>query len=340
MDDRVREHLQAIDAHLAATPPSSALKERIAESIGARGVRTSTRKIVLAVAAVALLAFVVGRRTAPRSERAAVEPTPTIATASPLKPSTPVRTYWGERLTVDHACDVREQGEVISIASGCRLRSSEPPLTLEVWSDSRIARAEHGVRVLDGFVAFAVDPVPAGAPRTRVEVAAGAIEVIGTRFVVVQHGDDGHVDLLEGSIELVTDGGDSRSVEQGRRLSWSAGVVEPSPIAAAAVGPSSPRPKPNVTNADDLDAKLEQIASLRRSGRYSEAIAILKRARRTVTDPVVAEVLSYEEGTLRMRDDSSAEICAYWRGHLARFGSGKNDASIRGHMTTASCDDR
>ena len=89
----------------------------------------------------------------------------------------------------------------------------------------------------------------------------------------------------------------------------------------------------------DLDGTLEQVAALRRSGRYRDAVELLHRARRSLGDGEGAEILSFEEGTLREHDSAGPAMCAFWRGHLARFPQGAYAQAVRGRMGRAGCDD-
>jgi hypothetical protein len=345
IDEHEQARLRELDAALGAVPLPAGLHARIVASAEVRaGRRHLVAALVIATAAV-VLAFVVGRSMAPApvvdpvvvstAEHAPV--TATDAVAEPPKPSRMPASHWDGRLQPEHDCVLEGEAE-IAVRGDCRLRLVEPSLSIDVWGGAGLVAAADGVRVQRGVALFHVDPVALGRPRVRVEVSAGTIEVIGTRFVVTQLEGGGHVDLLEGSIAFVDREGAEHAVAAGQRLGWDTSRVhtEATPIAAPI---RAPRPTTPASAPLDVDAALEKIAALRRAGRYDDAVAQLVRLRRSVDDPSTAQVLSFEEGTLRMHADRPDEICAFWRGHLARFGPGDHAASIEDHMTTAGCTD-
>lgn len=345
MDDRDEARLRELDAALAAVPLPTGLHARIVASAEARAGRRHLGIALVVATAAVVLAFALGRRWSPAAIDDATAP---AIAAAPVADAPPIATRWDGRLEAEPACAL-EGDAALSVRGDCRLRLRAPSLSIDVWGAATLASADRGVRVVDGVALFHVERVAAGEPRVRVEVAAGAIEVIGTRFVVTQRGDGGHVDLLEGAIAFVDRDGVEHRVAPGQRLGWDATRVlaeaeaMPTPIArtmpgAPPVATPATRPTAKSTRPPiDVDAALERVAGLRRAGRYDDAIAELVRVRRSVDDPVVAEVLSFEEGTLRARADRPDEVCAYWRGHLARFGAGDHAASIREHMASARC---
>jgi hypothetical protein len=354
MDDREQARLRELDAALAAVPLPTGLHARIVASAEARAGRRHLGVALVVATAAVVLAFALGRRWSPaETEDAVAHDTPAapaiavapaVVTEPPIVAAAPtIATRWDGRLEAEPACSL-DGDATLSVRGDCRLHLREPSLSIDVWGAATLTSAGHGVRVVDGVALFHVDRVAAGEPRVRVEVAAGAIEVIGTRFVVTQRGDGGHVDLLEGAIAFVDRDGAEHPVAPGQRLGWdatrvlaeAAALPEAIPGAPPAATPTRPLAKPAHAPVD-VDAALERVAGLRRAGRYDDAIAELVRVRRSVDDPVVAEVLSFEEGTLRTRADRPDEVCAYWRGHLARFGAGDHAASIREHMASAGC---
>ena len=82
---------------------------------------------------------------------------------------------------------------------------------------------------------------------------------------------------------------------------------------------------------------IEETCKLHRVGRYREAIGVLRDARREHGDGKGAEILSFEEGTLREHDDDAPAMCAFWRGHLGRFPDGAYAAAVRKRIESASC---
>jgi FecR-like protein len=341
MDERLIEQLREIDGRLGELEPPARLERRVLASTRERhGV--APRMLVLAsVVAAVVLAFWLGQRGrtgTPELERAPEQPLAVVPMAWPAlvdAAAPPPFVAWEGALTAEPGC-TPSGDETLSIPAGCRVRLREPALAIEAWQPTRLAAARNGVRVLEGELLFAVEPVGVDQPRARVEVSGGAIEVIGTRFAVVQHKGGGHVDLLEGSIAFVDGRGQTHAIEQGRRAHWSAeGLVTPP-------GPHTVSPRasgPRTTGSDALDATLEQVAGLRRAERWREAVELLHDARRGLGDGAGAEILSYEEGTLRAHDEDATAMCAYWRGHLARFGDGDHAPSARSQLARAGCDE-
>jgi len=163
----------------------------------------------------------------------------------------------------------------------CRVQTSEPGLTIESRETTRLRAVDHGVALTEGIALFEVEPVTEGPP-WRVEVPGGAIEVMGTRFSVVVSGDQGHVDLLEGSIRFVATDGRVHAVQPGERFRFSASAqlaaATPSPadaplaagehlVAAATSAEGDPW-------ADDPEAPLaagERLAALAREGKATRS---------------------------------------------------------------------
>jgi hypothetical protein len=342
MPDDLPDRMRALDDRLAEVPLPPALERRVMASIAERSGSAPRMLVAAAVLAAVVLAFVLGQRMRPNADRPGASPSTPVATApvgeAPVRPI-PQRA-WDGALTLDPACVVAPIDDVLAIDSGCRMTLATPALAMETWSSTRIARARDGVRVLAGEIQFAVEPVAPGDPRVRVEVDAGAIEVIGTRFAIVQDDTRGHVDLLEGAIRFVDREGGEHAVVAGRRLQWSDGhLVVPSAPAA----PSGARPTTPASAALDLDGTLDSVAALRRAGRHREAVDVLHRARRQLGDGAGAEILSFEEGTLREHlagGTGSGTMCAFWRGHLARFPAGDYTEAVRGRLARAGCEER
>jgi ferric-dicitrate binding protein FerR (iron transport regulator) len=342
MDERLQARMRELDERLGEIEPPARLERRVMTSIAEPRSAMPSALVLVAVGAALVLAFWLGRSMRGDDDARVVQP---IATAPAEAPRVEERAVerreelpparvalWNGALAPADECRVEGEQE-LAVAEDCRLELRAPALAMDVWEATRIARTDDGVRVLEGELLFAVEKVAAGAPRVRVEVAAGAIEVLGTRFAVVQHGDEGHVDLLEGAIAFVDLQGSTHAVEPGQRLKWSQRAVVVAPRAAV-------RGKPSATaTSDKLDTTLEQVAALRRASRWGDAIALLHRARRELKDGAAAEILSYEEGTLRAHQDDAPAMCAYWRGHVARFGAGVHAPNARTQLVRAGCGD-
>lgn len=338
MRDPVIERVREIDERLADVPLPPGLERRVLATVGERPSGHARILVGAAVLAALVLAFALGLRmrgdaaSAPASEPTiAIVPHPITVSTNDVP--TIVRA-WDGALALDPTCEGDVDGDVVRVDAGCRMTLDAPALAVEAWGPARIVRARDGLRLLDGRIELAVEHVRAGEPRVRVEVDAGAIEVLGTRFSVVQDGTDGHVDLLDGAIVFVDREGTEHAVRPGQRLTWASGhVVVPAPTRG---------PKPSTARASslDLDATLDEVAALRRAGRYREAIGVLRDARREHGDGRGAEILSFEEGTLREHDDDAAAMCAFWRGHLGRFPDGDYAAAVRGRIESAGCEAR
>ncbi len=331
MHDQLRRRLEAIDDRLGSVALPAGLEERISRSVHHRG--PSPWVFALAATALVVVAFVLGRRTV--ATPTGVTPpvaAPAVTRVDAVPIPIAVETY------VDDGCP-RELGvRPAWVPAGCRLTLHEPAMTLEVYDATRLQTRSRGVRVLEGNVGFSVQEVATGDPHVVVEVGAGTIEVLGTHFVVRQGERGGHVDLLDGAIAFVDRQAATHVVTPGRRLSWEAERVLEAP-AAAKSSASPAEHRPSATSVDDeLDATLEEVAALRRAGDYRAAVKRLGRLRARIHDATKAEILSYEEGTLRAYYAPAAAMCAYWRGHLARFGDGAYASSVRAALKRGACD--
>lgn len=334
MNKNLREQLKAIDEELGRVPLPPGLQQRVLGSTSTP--RTGAWVMLLATGAACLIAFFVGRRTSPNPSAPSVaEADVDVEVASPQKlAAAPVP-------TTQHAAPTRSGcplasdvlgNTALTLPVGCTLNLSTPALTLYALEPARLARAQRGVRVLDGDVLFAVEKVAPHDSRVRVEVSAGTIEVLGTRFVVHHEDGVGHVDLLEGSIAFVAKQGKVHEVTPGTRLSWTADrVLDPEPRPPLALvstrAPRGAKPKSSGGNFE-LEATLNKVAALRRSGDYRQAVTLLRNKRIEIQDPAISKTLSYEEGTLREHYESKSAACAFWRGHAHRFGA-QSGASTR-----------
>jgi hypothetical protein len=349
MRDELRRKLHAIDERLADVPVPAALERRVMVSIAEPSLGPSRVLVGAAVLVAVVLSFVLGLRlrdepapapTSAPSDPATVATAPVEAPAIPRATATPQQA-WDGALALDPDCRVSTVDDSLQLEAGCRMTLDRPALAMQTWSQTRIGRTDHGVRVHSGNLVFAVEHVPDGEPRVRVDVDAGAIEVIGTRFAVVQDGTIGHVDLLEGVIAFVDREGLEHTVRPGRRLSWTDGRVVATKVPAEASDPRRDTGAPAGLDHDaKLDATLETVAALRRAGRYRDAVQVLHRARRSLGDGEGAEILSFEEGTLREHDTAAPAMCAFWRGHLARFPGGDYHSAVRTRLKRMGCEDR
>ncbi len=197
--------------------------------------------------------------------------TPEIATRQELAPA-PMHAAW--QVSGDN-CHVT-RGEVELVLDGsCRVEPPRASVVIESRATTRLRPTEHGVTLVDGTALFESMSGPEGIP-WRVEVPGGVLELLATRLSVVVSGDEGHVDLLEGSMVFLDEGGRTHSVAPGERFRFGASgalaswvVTEPG-IEAAMVEHGlveSPLPGEPLAEGEDDDPPLaagERLAALGR----------------------------------------------------------------------------
>src|SRR5688500_12962312 len=94
-------------------------------------------------------------------------------------------------------------------------------ITVESASaDAVVQREAEGLRLVAGRIVVAVHKRARGLAPARVLVSGGAIEIMGTRFTVVQEGDGGQVTLHEGSIRFVGADGAITMMVPGQTVRW------------------------------------------------------------------------------------------------------------------------
>ncbi|MEM6993971.1 MAG: FecR family protein [Myxococcota bacterium] len=366
MPDRWAAQLRAIDAQLGRVPVPTWPMRRRRQPRPAR--RVAPWSFAAAVAIAVVLGFGLARFTSAPRHAAETDagPEPTMAAAA----APPRRAVWDGRLTFDAGCQLSaERALTLHVAPGCRLQLSDPALTVDVWSPSRLAPGINGVTLVEGTALFAVEPVEAGADPVEVEVGVGRIVVLGTRFEVERGVGGGRVDLLEGRIRFRSASGRAKTIEAGERLAWDGdgevtvgGAPAPPPVVDAAPPAAAQRPgttapatgKPDgarkpakrgrrlgdtrdTTPEHTLEQTLDRVARLREEGRYREAVGLVQRLRPTVSDRRTAEVLSFEEGSLRERYQSTDAVCAFWQAHRARFDRGRYAGAVTKRLSTLGC---
>jgi transmembrane sensor len=180
-----------------------------------------------------------------------------------------------------------------------------------------------------GAADFQVDKRASGAGSTFVHGPQGAIEIIGTRFSVVQGPDGGSVRLDEGGIRFHAPDGRVVTLAPGEALGWPLPARQPTDKPAPRTPPSvaprvaSPLPPLRPAQLGD-DAMLDRIASRRARGEYRELAADLAAAMERERRPLTRERLSFELGTvLSFHLDDVARACAHWATHLRTFGGGR-----------------
>lgn len=199
-----------------------------------------------------------------------------------------------------------------------------------------------GLRMVAGTATLDVVKRAPGEPAARVLVSAGAIEVLGTRFTIVQEPDRGTVTLHEGRIRFRQLDGREVTLSPGESLSWplplaESAAVEPLPQAPGpdpvAVVPAPPRraekKKAAAPPAFDVEAFIDDLSVLRRRGQFADAAQHLEGALQKPLAPATAERLSYELGSIltwQLKDSSRA--CSVWNDHIRKWPDGRYAAEI------------
>jgi transmembrane sensor len=185
------------------------------------------------------------------------------------------------------------------------------------------------LRLHRGLVLFSVRKRAPHEPAFRILVSHGAIEVLGTRFLVRQEAATGEVVLEEGAIRFEGAQGTALLSRAGDRLLW-----PPLPAPVQAAKPVAPAKRGRNPSATVLD----EIATLRRAHRYAAAV---KRLRRALLQPAGAstrEILSFELGTLlsdHLQEPEAA--CAHWSLHLGQFPEGRYREEIAAFLVRLRC---
>jgi transmembrane sensor len=338
VNERTIEALKAADRALADQTISREADRRIRAQIRSLE-RRPTRIAPFALAAAsfatgALCAAIwIGReaRVVPPKEHLglhAAEPTCQLESTS-------------DRMTVGGTCLLEEEGFSI------------------LASNAVISREGAAVRVARGTATFDVAPVPPGKQPFRVLVSGGVIEVIGTRFVVIENGDRGRVELVHGKIRFIAESGDTSELSPGEGLSWPKAIAPiapppPEPLPVVEAHGAEPKPRPNAppvrapkalevaappVEARALDSNTTaELARLRAEGRYEEAVSLLARLLDEPFEPRSAELLSFERASIldrQLRDRDRA--CTAYEAHRARFSGGRYDREIRERIEILSC---
>lgn len=227
-------------------------------------------------------------------------------------------------------------------------------LELRVTAPAELQRVDPGARLLRGSAEISVEKRLGGRAPLRVLVSDGAIEVLGTKFLVVQEEQGGHVTLHEGSIRFAASDGRVRMVKPGETLSWPLPAevtvvpevlpVPPEPVAPAPVMAQRPRhgavaaPAPAPIHYVDADDLLRQVDTLRSRGEFAEAVRYLTHGLTRELKPGTRERFSFELGIIltdQMHD--SAKACAHWKKHAAAFGEGRYGVEVQRASARAGC---
>jgi transmembrane sensor len=330
MSGDLREGLKRAAAELDAASPRPAMDARLRARLGARPVR-AWRWIAVG-AAVPLLALLLLRPW--QHEH-------TIGGFAIVNPTQDLAAY------ADHA--------VVHVTNGSvTLADRREGLQLFIGTPVTLEKQAPGARIVLGTAEVAVDKRTHGAAPLRILVSHGAIEVLGTKFLVVQEDGHGRVTLHEGSIRFVALDGRVRMVKPGETLEWplpaeAAVAATPAPAPAPEPAPvpvvTAPAPKHRVAtpapapihyvDADDL---LRQVDTLRSRGEFAEAVRYLTHGLTRELKPSTRERFSFELGIIltdQMHD--SVKACAHWKKHAAAYGEGRYGLEVERASTRAGC---
>jgi transmembrane sensor len=238
-------------------------------------------------------------------------------------------------------------GDVVTIKTG-HGHLSDNDLDLEVAAGARLRKEARGVRLMRGSAKVVARHRGQREAPLQVLVSGGAIEVVGTRFSVVEREGSGEVALEEGAIRFVSLTGRIVQLAPGERYQWPEKVVPdpepsrepspevnpepeptPQPAKRPAVRGGSERAHPPEAQSVDLDELLEHVFALRDRGRFEEAIQLLTKDMRLGLGRSTDERLSYEIGSiLTHRLVDQARGCRHWSKHRRRFGYGSYASEI------------
>ena len=262
------------------------------------------------------------------------------------------QTFDGLRLTASSSDLEAAVGadRVIAVSKGtCTLLDVASGERIDVAAPAKLRRDPQGLRVLAGTAELTVQKRAAGLPSLRVLVSHGAIEILGTRFTVVQEDERGSVTLHEGEIRFHDAGGGTRALAPGERLEWPrpAPAATPALDEAPAVVPIPPVVKSKKSTRPPVAAPivfrdpedlLQQVDVLRSRGLFPEAARYLTHGLTTPLRPATRERFSYELGsilTYQLGDRASA--CRHWQEHERRYPDGRYQTEVLQAAAHARC---
>lgn len=270
---------------------------------------------------------------------------------------------------------LRSEGDHVVATAHAQVFDFGSRIHVEAQPGAAFAHDPRGLKVLSGTVELAVNKRHPGEAPAAVLVSDGAIEILGTRFTVVQRAQDGEVTLHEGRIQFVANDGRIVILHPGESLHWPlppklaqntapapTGVVPapfpevaateqaapPAPVekpAARAVGNLRPRPNATVQSppvpaapAFDVAAFIDELNVLRRRGQYAEAAARLESALKQDLPDATSERLSYELGdilTWQLKD--TARACEVWSNLRAQHPNGRYSTEVKRATDSLGC---
>jgi len=260
--------------------------------------------------------------------------------------------------TAPHAVVAKAPDGTVAVATGnATVEDEDTGSTLVVSAPAALRKEAGGVRVLSGRATIAVRKRPPNAGTAKIFVSGGTIEVLGTRFTVMEQERQGRVELHEGSIRFTYTTGQVQLLEPGESLRWpfqaeqaravapleppaapqpdkATETPAPNPIvprarvrAIEALTPQAPSPVPAAVNVPQL---LQHIGTLRLRGDIATAVRELEAALESTARPATRERLSYELGTLYTYSLSDTpRACAHWRRHEREYPQGLYEQEVR-----------
>ena len=362
MNSPLVEALRTHDRAIQRSTTSSAFDEHMRQAISAGPPKARPRWSALA-SAVAGVAMLVGAGS-------------WLATRTPVPPGEEnppeaVARFVGQQVPITD-CQRDFELRVVHLRGRCTLEVEGPGVTVQTWTRATIEPRGDGLIVHDGLVLVDVERVSTGGAPVRVGVGGGTIEVLGTQFVIYEGTSGGEVELLEGAIRFAREDGQTIEMEVGDRARWAGSAETPAPaqapapevvvpviVPAPSVAPARPEssevePKPAspsepprtketrarapAPSAEDLNATLVEVARLRELGHYGGALTRLRDFRRGVRLPgAMAEVVSFEEGSLLEARGADEEACKHWLEHAGRFPKGRYASEVRRHSERLGC---
>jgi hypothetical protein len=337
---RLERILGEVDAQVQAAPVPSIPYARIEERVAARARARRRRSALLAGAVCG--ALLIGAVALWRS-------------AAPARPAG----FLIASASTDFRYHVDGGRLLVADAGQASLELKELGTRIVLGGGARVQREEGGVRVVRGTAGFEVEPRPA--PSLVVYVSGGRIEVLGTRFTVVQGEDAGEVSLDRGTVRFRGADGSETVLRPGERLRWPPPppvAPEPAPPAPEPMAPpprSPPPPRPGVeSRLPPAPAPAPALEPSEAVVKERRVLAEIDRLRMRVEDEALVrrldELLSEDLGE-PLRERVSFERCdllAHRRGeqrraceaiaqHLARYGGGEYAVRLRETQATLGC---
>jgi transmembrane sensor len=220
---------------------------------------------------------------------------------------------------------------------------------LAVHAGSELQRRGKAVRVLAGTVDVDVQPRVSPAEPVQFVVSHGRIEVLGTKFTIVQQDMSGYVTLHTGTIRFIAPSGNEVLLHPSQTLVWP--MPEPNPQPSAQPRPPPvvrPRPMGAARQASaarasaptrvDADALLADLEDLRIRGQYAAMADRIEAALASIDERDVQESLSYELCDIIVRRlNETARGCRLLADYLKMFPQGRYVEDVKQRLTALHC---